>query len=244
MIYGVTITDVDEWESAVRAIDQLGVKVTPRIVLDDGRPLEDYLPAVQHFRALGDVMLEVSDSKPDAALTTAQFEAKCREVKRLWGDTEAIIEIRNEANGDWTAPDSAERMKVACDIFSGMRTAVTLFMDDTMASWWALNKVPVDYLLLSFYPTSWLDMRQDWDELIAHFAPDARVGIGIGEFGLEEWARPVTGWTRRRVIEEVCGLRSENPRFLGGYFYWDFQEWCVPANKVCFQAMKKVWFEV
>lgn len=108
---------------------------------------------------------------------------------------------------------------------------------------WAAKNVPsrilqgVDYVLVSYYNDSCLPAQPEpnWQQLFTKLAalfPNSKVGFG--EVG---WSTPRAPTVAKRttLINHFYGLRKSLPitvpRYVDGYFYWEFSLDMVPDSK-------------
>lgn len=241
MIYGVTLDDIDEVDSAIPSLRDLPFKPMARVVVDNGRDLSDYLEPVKRLLTVCDVMIQVQDSFDDSSLTTSAYVKKFVDLIDLFqGVNIAMWEIGNEVSGDWLSPNIWQKVKQCAVIAQNknLKTAITFFMDEDLAPFLQSHEpVHCDVVLISCYPSTPKELRKMnerlpgvLDELKSYCTATE---AGVGEYGPEEWDSKHTIAVRSKLVE-VFDLYN-------GGFYWDFQQDCVPKRKAIWRTISDTW---
>jgi hypothetical protein len=239
-IWGVTVDRPGPVEPLVEAVEALPRRMMVRVVLDDGVPPATYGPLILHLAGKAELMLELEDSIAMKAMGLAAMEAKTRAYLDAFGDQVAVWEVGNEINGDWLGPDQEVAAKVAAafDLVTarGGRTALTLHYGggDPLSGMvhWSKAYLPtrmlqrLDYVFVSYYPEDQeVAVKPDWNKVFRRLGElFPRSLLGIGECG----SRP--GMASPERLREAYGLQVRHPRFVGGYFWWNFATDMVPRT--------------
>jgi hypothetical protein len=241
-VWGVTLDNPFNIDPTVDSLVRLPRRVTARVVFDENQAASSYVPLVPRIHAVADVMGEILDSQFVSRVTPAQYVARTREYLDALGDNVDVWEVGNEINGEWlgTTPDVVAKMKGAYDLVKGRgkRTALTLYYnhgcfsaaDHEMFAWAGANvpadmKAGLDWVLVSYYEDDCNGYQPDWQAEFTRLAamfPSAQ--LGIGECGTVAQARKAAYLTR------YYSMRIDNPRYIGGYFWWYFSEDMVPRT--------------
>lgn len=126
------------------------------------------------------------------------------------------------------------------------KTAITLYYNDDgrghncwvnpgdeMLSW-AGKYVPqkirdnVDFVLVSYYEDHCEGFLPDWPKLfdeLGRIFTNPKTRLGFGECGTENKGK------KKEQIEKYYKLKVDNPRYVGGYFWWYFKKDMVPYKK-------------
>lgn len=242
-MFGITLDNIDAPMAPLKAaIRALPFRPMARVVVDNGRDLDDYNAPVRELRQVADIMLLVQDSYGEHTLSTAQYVAKCQYLMGMLGQVVNLWEIGNEVNGSWVSKDIWRKV-TACQALAktrGFQTAVTFWWDKALWNW-LIDKprLGIDWAMLSCYPTrpselstmvAALDTGVPQKQILA--ATGAK-DWAIGEYGEDEWAR--AGASARKLL-----VRSFEKYRYGG-FYWGFQKQCVPKHKVLHGAVSAAW---
>ncbi|AIE87817.1 putative transmembrane protein [Fimbriimonas ginsengisoli Gsoil 348] len=242
------------WDATpiVTAVTPFWKKVTTRVVFDPGVAPTDYLSTVKKIHLVANVLGEPVDSEPEnTSLTVAQYRQRFSTYMTTLGKNVDIWEIGNEVNGEWTGPSATMAQKISGAFQEAksrqIKTALTLFYSDDslntdreMVTWsrkylssTVLNGV--DYVLVSFYPTTATGSHPNWTKIFTDLAalyPNAK--LGFGELGLanEDGTLSTNAAAKKALIQRYYKLADPiKSRFVGGYFWWEFQEDAVPKYK-------------
>lgn len=245
MIYGITIDDIDRLmrnPATLKAVKALPFRPLARVVIDNGRPLTDYLAPVERLHKYADIMIQVNDSYDEKSLSVKQYVEKTRNLVHLFKERAACWEVGNEVNGAWCSDQVWEKVWEASSIIHGqnLRTAITYFLDETMVPFIQENKpFFCDYGFISAYPehTRMLDqMLRDLPGLLDLVKQTTGAQeVGIGEYGEEEWVGG--GFSPRGVRDLLVRIFDK----MNGGFYWNFQKHCVPVTQSLFGRLKDTW---
>jgi hypothetical protein len=239
----VTVTDPWNTGPVTAALKGLSRRTTARVVFDEGQPAAGYVPVVRTIRTAADVMGELLDSQYVATLSVQQYLDRTREYLDALGDAVDVWEVGNEVNGEWlgTTPDVVAKVRGAYDLVRarGKRTALTLYYnegcfasaDHEMFTWARAHlaadlRAGLDWVLVSYYEDDCNGLQPDWNAVfrqLAELFPTARLGIG-------ECGTAVAG-AKEAMLRRYYGLRLDEPRFAGGFFWWYFGDDMVPATK-------------
>jgi hypothetical protein len=163
-----------------------------------------------------------------------------------------LWEIGNEVNGNWTGRYSTVEAKLtdAYDdvVSAGGRTALTLYYNigcgdgpselDPIS--FSERYVPaavrtgLDDVFLSYYEADCKDIRPSTATWTAYFTrlhslyPHAQ--LGFGEIGMNEPATSATLGTAQSLMSHYYGLDIALPYYVGGYFWWYYDEDCLPIT--------------
>jgi hypothetical protein len=242
-LYGVTITDPWSPPDLVAALAHLAHKPTARIVFDEWIAAREYRDVVSQLRVPADLMGEILDSAYVRRYSLAQYTARVDDYLSTFGGNVKIWEICNECNGEWLGKtvDVRAKMTYGYDAVKrrGLPAALTLYFNQDCWSLpshemftWAGANVPatmkqgLDYVLISYYEDDCNGLQPDWptvfDRLGTMF-PNAK--IGFGETGTTDPAR------KQEFVERYYRMRINHPRYVGGYFWWYFNEDMVPDTQ-------------
>lgn len=169
------------------------------------------------------------------------------------GSNVDVWEIGNEINGEWVCAKNAskctsaqtqavvDRIQGAYDVVrqSGGKTALTLYFND--GCWaspenemftWAQKNVPqalkqgLDYVYVSYYEDDCNGLQPDWNAVFSKLAtmfPNSYVGFG--ECGTTQSSR------KAAYVKRYYSTTINDPRYVGGYFWWYFAEDMVPRTQ-------------
>lgn len=247
-IFGVTVDDSWYGEIAPDAITDalrsMPVKPTVRIVMADDISMDEYRELFAAVSAVATVMAEPVDSYymrgyPDVESYVERFRA-AYEILAPYVD---IWEIGNEINGvAWIRQDPEliiAKTLAANDYIKsrGGKTALTVYYADPADHDlfdWLDRYLPVrlaenvDYALVSYYEDDNGGYAPDWASVfagIARFFPNAK--IGVGESGNTAADRAAVE-SKIAMATAYYGMRRAGDRFIGGYFWWNWVQDCIP----------------
>lgn len=239
---GVNITDIDNLKPALLTLSELAKlgKLTARLVVDNGRPVSDYKEPALQISQYADLMVQVQDSYGDAKVSTSALFDKADKLYKMLNPITQIWEIANEINGDWLSTSAFARATFLSSYFGtrNCKRAVTLFVQPDYLAWAASNKIPCEYVFLSSYPTNKKDLLYNWEndfKVLQALYPNAL--LGFGEFGYENWRRPDLA-AKKSLIAYYYGMQLKNKKYVGGCFWWDFQETCCPPSTQLYDAIQ------
>ena len=200
-------------------------------------------------------LLDSSDSRasPTAAYNkrVKSYLAVARQLGRRVGDRQRGQRQLDRAATPRSRPSSPTAYN---DVTSaGKRSALTLYYNigcgdgpaelDPIA--FTEQYVPaaarngLDYVLLSYYEGDCKGIRPSAGTWTTYFArlhdlyPHAQ--LGFGEIGMDQPATTSTLGTARSLMTYYYGLDIALPYYVGGYFWWYYDEDCLPL------ATKPLW---
>jgi len=250
-IWGVTLDTVDNPSGIVTALSTLPARATARVVFDPGTTPADYKAALTSIHAVANVMGEPVDSEPhNSSLTVEQYRQRMATFMDGLKGVVDIWEIGNEVNGEWTGNSRTMAAKISAGYAEakkrGLKTSLTLYYQDSdwgtlrdMAAWGRLYlpadvRGGVDYVFVSFYPTTATGTHPNWAKhfgrLVSLFP---RAKFGFGELGLAKADGSLSEDTNGKaaLIRRYYGMSAfPTSRFVGGYFWWTFQEDALGAT--------------
>jgi hypothetical protein len=250
-MWGVTIDDTSNVSGIVTSISKFRAKPTARVVFDPGMNPVDYISDVRAIAKVANIMGQPVDSFSANQYTPDQYRARMAAYMDGFGSLVPIWEIGNESNGEWTGTTLNQSNRIAAAFQEARKrhraTALTLFYSDLYVGtprditlWGTRYLSPtvrngLDYVLVSFYPTSATGPHPNWPIIFAALAksyPNAKVGFG--ELGLatpngDLSTDPVQ---KKALLLRYYSMKSPLPsRYINGYFWWTFAEDAVPYNK-------------
>jgi len=251
-LFGVTVDSVSDLGDIVAGAEALPDEPTTRIYFDVRKPASYYAAAVRALQPVSYVMGELLDSSDSRRIGVAAYNKRVRSYLAAFGDEVDVWEIGNEVNGDWTGryPKVEAKLTDAYNdvAVAGGRSALTLYYDvgcgdgprelDPLA--FSRQYVPasvrsgLSYVLLSYYEDECNGIRPSAATWTAYFEqlhtlyPDAQVGFG--EIGMAEPATGATLAAARSLMGYYYGLQIPLPYYAGGYFWWYYDEDCLPVG--------------
>lgn len=249
-VWGVTIDDVEPIDELEEALDGFRTRLTARVVFDAGGSAGDYRPAVERLAEHAWIMGELVDSSDMKKLDRDSHHARVEEYWEEMGDLVDVWEIGNEVNGEWLG-ESADVAAKVVDANSyvkarGGRTAVTLFYnsdcwddpDHEMFAWAGKWLPPdfrrsVDYAFISWYEEECDWRKPDFDSVFRRLGglfPRSR--LGFGEVGVRKES------LKADYLKRYYGLKIKAPRYLGGYFWWFFNEDMIPKSRPMWRVLR------
>ena len=260
-LYGVTADDISNVRQIVASSRHLPHTPTTRIYFDVTEPAKYYAAAVGALRPVSYVMGELLDSSDERHVSTQAYRTRVKSYLAAFRAEIDLWEIGNEVNGNWTGPYATVGAKlseayreVAAE---GGRTVLTLYYNvdcgdgsaelDPVA--FSRKYVPpevrggLDYVLLSYYEGNCRGIRPTAATWTSYFkklhALYPHALTGFGEVGLTS---PATDKTRARatsLMRYYYGLRVRLPYYVGGYFWWYYDEDCLPyTSKPLWSALR------
>jgi len=251
-LYGVTVDDVGNLGAIVAGAKLLPSMPTTRIYFDVKEPARSYAAAVDALQPVSYLMGELLDSSDSRRIGTRAYDRRVRSYVAAFGNQVDLWEIGNEVNGDWTGRYPAVEAKLtrAYDdvTAAGRRSALTLYDDvgcgdsrrelDPLA--FSRAYVPpavrdgLSYVFLSYYEDECHGIRPGAASWTAYFAqlhalyPDAE--LGFGEIGMVAPATTTTQAEAQALMTYYYSLPVDLPYYVGGYFWWYYDEDCLPAG--------------
>lgn len=259
-IWGVTIDDTVTGEDVrtayldetVDALRSFARRPTARVVFDHGRSAASYRNAVAAIHAVSGVMGEIVDSQFVSRLSLAEYEARVSEYLHVLGRNVDIWEIGNEVNGEWlgASDDVVAKIDAAYGRVKRQRgtTAITLYYNEGCWSsadhemfTWTEAKLParmkegLDYVLVSYYEDDCNGQRPDWPSVFRRLAKTfPYAALGFGECGTTR------AGDKERYLERYYRITLDEPRFIGGYFWWYFSQDMVPRSRPLWTALNRI----
>lgn len=250
-VYGVTIDDIADIDSTVKALSSLKKRPTARIVFDEWQPATNYKVATTKIKNVANVMGELLDSQYVKEYSLAQYKSRTDEYLKILGNNVDIWEIGNEVNGEWlgSSQDVIAKTQYAFTKFyaAGKKTALTLYYnegcyenaDNGMFNWikkYLPNdmKNKLNYVWVSYYEEDCNNLRPDWQKVfdqLHKIFPNSK--LGIGESGTSKESDKASYLTRYYTMSITT------PNYVGGYFWWYFYEDCIPITKPLWSILNK-----
>ncbi len=251
-LYGVTVDNVANIGNIVAGARALGPMPTTRIYFNVKQRATTYETAVKEIQPVSYVMGELLDSSDSRRISTASYNKRVKSYVSTLGSWVDVWEIGNEVNGNWTGRYPAVAAKLADaynDVASaGKRSALTLYYNigcgdgpkelDPMA--FTQKYVPaavrngLDYVFLSYYESDCRGLRPSaatWTAYLARLhSLYPRAQLGFGEIGMDKPATTGTLGAARSIMNYYYGLGIDLPYYVGGYFWWYYDEDCLPST--------------
>jgi hypothetical protein len=254
MIYGVTLNDVTavSISTVIDALDAMDPKPTVRIVMRPELSARKYKNILKSIHGHAYIMLCPCDSSYlKHYKSSGKYVARFRQCVASLSPYVDIWETGNEINGEgWTGLSKKEAAKYMYSAWKylyskGMTTELTPYEfshgDQSIDMIpWLKKYVPqqmrdhIDHVLMSYYDDDNKNGHDDWqstfDQLAALF-PNSRIGFGE--------VRSYCGFSKPHAYDETIlsfknqvrsyyGLKPFNDQYEGGYFWWYWQEDCLP----------------
>jgi hypothetical protein len=250
-LYGVTADSVGNLNDIVTGARALPEMPVTRVYFNVKARATSYVTAVRAMRPTSYIMGELLDSSDSRRISTSSYTTRVKSYLSALGSSVDVWEIGNEVNGNWTGRYRTVESKLTDgygDVASvGGRSALTLYYNvgcgdgprelDPIS--FSQKYVPaavrdgLDYVLLSYYEGNCNGIRPTAATWTAYFARlhtlYPRAQVGFGEIGMD---RPATGQslgTARSIMDSYYGLDITLPYYVGGYFWWYYDEDCLPA---------------
>jgi len=249
-LYGVTVDDITNLSDIVagsRALDEMPVT---RVYFNVRKRAIYYAAAVRALQPITYVMGELLDSSDSRRIGTAAYNRRVQSYLSVLGSSVDVWEIGNEVNGNWTGRYSKVEAKLTTaydDVAAaGKRSALTLYYNigcgdgpaelDPVA--FSQKYVPVavrdglDYVLLSYYEDNCNGIRPSAATWSAYFSelhglyPNAL--LGFGEIGMNNPVTSSSLGAAQSLMSYYYGLDITLPYYVGGYFWWYYDEDCLP----------------
>jgi hypothetical protein len=252
-IYGVTVDRVSNLPDIVESLAKLSHKPTTRIVFGKDAPASQYVEAAREIHKVSYVMGEIVDSFFMDKYDIKEYLTRTSEYLKVLADHVDLWEIGNEINGDWCGPTPqvAAKMVGAYDRVkaAGRTTELTLYYNRGCAKHpenemfaWAQANIPermkqgLDYVLVSYYEDDCKMLQPDWPSVFQRLAvmfPNSQ--LGMGECGSKYQSR------KAAYIKRYYTMKIDEPRYVGGYFWWYYKQDMVPCTKPLWRLLNGVW---
>jgi hypothetical protein len=241
VVHGITFDDPWNTAPTVEALSALPVKMTARIVFDEGQSAASYGTIPAQIHAVAFTMGELLDSESVPNLTVLEYTNRATEFLTAFSSHIDIWEIGNEVNGDWlgSTSDVVDKIAGAFDIIkaAGKKTALTGYLfspapsGHEMISWLTTNipdrmKTGLDYVLVSYYEVDNPGPAPNWTSIfnsLGAIFPNSL--LGVGECGTEVAA------DKAALMTQYYRMTADHPRFIGGFFWWYGSQDIVPKTK-------------
>jgi hypothetical protein len=260
-LYGTTADDVSNVTSTVAGVQNLPQAPTTRLYFDVGEPASYYTAAINALRPVSYIMGELLDSSDETSISTSAYNTRVNSYLAAFGSKVDLWEIGNEVNGNWTGsyPTVSAKLTEAYNDVSaaGKSSALTLYYNagcgdgssELSPLAFSSKYVPasvrdgLSYVLLSYYEDSCNGIRPSAATWTAYFQqlhalyPNAK--LGFGEVGLSNPVQSKTLTSAESMISHYYGLSINLPYYAGGYFWWYFEEDCLPyASKALWTSLE------
>ena len=250
-LYGVTTDSVSNLSAIVESLQRLAYKPTTRVVFDEWVAATYYKTPVTQINSVSYVMGEILDSFYVSQYSVDQYNARTTEYLDTLGNLVDIWEVGNEVNGEWLGTVSSTVAKItgAYNLVKarGARTELTLYynQDCWMYPWeemfgWARANIPdymkqgLDLVLVSYYEDDCNGLQPDWPTVFQKLAvmfPNSK--IGFGETGTTNSAK------KAEYINRYYNMQINLPNYIGGYFWWYFNQDMVPYTKTLWSTLNQ-----
>ena len=256
-LYGITLdalsfSSIDAVTEAIRA---LPVKPTARVVIDADTSPSDFIPLLSRLHDVAYIMLCPCDSEDMKRYKTVEaYTSRFADCVRYLAPHVDIWEIGNEINGEgWLGGTHAFNARKAYAAWAylngrGFATARTAYMfkpgdqSMTMEAWLttyvpADMKAAIDYVLISYYDEDNDGEHDDWNAVFENlYTLFPHSLFGFGECGFASPHRAGNAFNKQAAAYYL--MAPYNDRYVGGYFWWYWQEDCVPhKNNPRWQTM-------
>ncbi len=249
-LYGVTVDSVDDLEAITESLRRLNHRPTTRVVFDEHVPASKYLNSLQSIHRVSWIMGELLDSYSMSSYSPAMYRARVTEYLDALSPYVDIWEIGNEVNGEWLGEPATVVAKIE-DAFNQVKqrqrlAALTLYYNEGCAPaenemfTWVEKNLPasmrdnLDYVLVSYYEDDCNGRQPDWQAVFHRLAtlfPKAR--LGMGECGTALSSK------KAEYIRRYYGMKVDEPRFVGGFFWWYFKQDMVPYTRDLWQVLNQ-----
>jgi len=251
-IFGITLDSVDETSVILDAVGNLSKMPMSRIVFDEWRPAREYRFPLEQLFSKSYVMGELLDSYYFSHYNLSQYKARTRDYLKVLATKVDLWEVGNEINGEWLGKtsDVVAKMTAAFDIVKarGGRTALTLYYNpncwakpgNEMFKWTKTNipermKTGLDYVFVSYYEEDCNNFQPDWQSVmnqVSDMFPNSKVGIG--ECGTRDLSK------KEALLKQYYSMKLTTPSFVGGYFWWYFNQDMVPRTKPLWDVLNQL----
>ncbi|WP_207651576.1 hypothetical protein [Mogibacterium pumilum] len=253
MIYGLTIDDAwyddTNLNDVLQGLKNLKHKPTVRIVMSIETNPSEYVKLFKSIKPYADIMACPVDSfemnkYEDREGYLQRFKTSYTYLSKYVN----VWEVGNEVNGiEWIKQKPeliVDKVSAANEFIKrkGSKTALTLYCTDSpqrdMIDWTEKN-IPtelsdsVNYCFVSYYEDDNKGYEPKWKSIfkkLGKIFPSA--SLGIGECG--NTAESATEKSKIKMVKKYYGMPKLHERFVGGYFWWNWVEDCIPCknNKI------------
>ncbi len=259
-IYGLTVDD--GWyedvslEEIVLSLKNLKKKPTVRIVMSKDTGVSEYIEIFEKIHDVAYIMAQPVDSyEMNLYEDEKDYRTRFTEAYEYLGDYVDIWEIGNEVNGEeWIKQDNtlvANKITAAYkEIKSkGKKTAITFYYENPEYERdmfeWIRTYLPdeiregVDYSFISYYEDENEGYIPDWKAVFAELEelfPNSK--LGIGECG--NIAKDADEKSKIRMFNKYYSMPDYSSSYVGGYFWWNYVEDCIPCEEnAVYEAVKE-----
>lgn len=259
-IYGLTVDD--GWyedvslEEIVLSLKNLKKKPTVRIVMSKDTGVSEYVEIFEKIHDVAYIMAQPVDSyEMNLYEDEKDYRARFAEAYEYLGDYVDIWEVGNEVNGEeWIKQDNtliADKITAAYkEIKSkGKKTAITFYYENPEYERdmfeWIRSYLPdeiregVDYSFISYYEDENEGYIPDWKTVFAELEelfPNSK--LGIGECG--NIAKDADEKSKIRMFNKYYSMPDYSSSYVGGYFWWNYVEDCIPCEgNAVYEAVKE-----
>jgi len=249
--WGVTVDNVERLAEIEEALTGFRVPLITRIVFDGDKNAAYYRKPLEMLRKKTYVMGEIWDSFDFKKCTVEMYKQRTADFYSTVGDLVDVWEIGNEVNGEWAGEiqDIVDKVSYAGAYLKGKKatTALTLFYNPNSFSKpecemfrWVDERVKQDlkdnsdYVLLSYYQDQCNDYWPDWNEVFHEVAkrfPGKK--LGFGEVGTAKG-------DKQAFLKRYYPLKVDVPGYMGGYFWWFFNQDMLPKTRPLWQSIHDV----
>lgn len=257
-IYGLTIDDAwydhIELKDILEGLANLEVRPMVRIVMSIEIEPEEYLNLFRSVNQYADIMAcPVDSSEMNHFKDTESYLKRFKDSYEKLSAYVSIWEAGNEINGtEWIKQDEkliVDKITAVADFIKskGKKVALTLYCTDSPRQdmiEWVKKYIPtklaksVDYCFVSYYEDDNGGYLPDWKsvfEELGEFFPTAL--LGIGECG--NTAENATQESKINMAKRYYQMPKPHERFVGGYFWWNWVEDCIPyKDNAVYEAIK------
>jgi len=247
-VYGITLDNVTAHnvDASVAAIRKMSVKPTVRVVLDPDRTAKSYAPSLLKLHKVAYIMLCPCDSSFMKNYPTVKaYHERFAECTKFLAKYVDIWEVGNEVNGEgWLGGTSETISARIYDAYKyidskGYKTELTPYsfkpgdQSMTMEAWLGKYipgdmKKGLDYVMISYYDDDNDGLHDQWKTTfynLHNMFPKAKLGFGECGFSKPHKA----GKEFNKQVAAYYKMERYNSSYVGGYFWWYWQEDCVPA---------------
>jgi len=253
MIYGLTIDDA--WyddialKDVVRGLKNLKARPTVRIVMSKKIEPAEYVKLFKSVKPYADIMAcPVDSSEMKNFKDSESYLRRFKDAYRHLSEYVSIWEVGNEINGtEWIKQKPeiiVDKISSAANFIKskGEKIELTLYCTDSPRKdmiEWTKKYIPaklagsVDYCFVSYYEDDNDGYSPEWKSIFKELGklfPSAF--LGIGECG--NIAENATEQSKIEMAKKYYGMPEYHKRFVGGYFWWNWVEDCIPYknNKI------------
>jgi len=259
MIYGLTIDDAwydtTELEDVLQGLKYLKIKPTVRIVMSKEIEPSEYIKLFKSIKAYAYIMACPVDSfEMKNFKDQKSYLQRFKDSYKHLSPYVSIWEVGNEINGtEWIdqKPELIiDKISSASNFIKskGGKISLTLYCTDSPQKDmidWTKKYVPkeiadsVDYCFVSYYEDDNNAYVPQWKSIFKNLGeifPSA--SLGIGECG--NIAKNASEKSKIEMAEKYYSMPKYHKRFVGGYFWWNWVEDCIPhQNNKVYETIRK-----